>query len=294
VSEVVAPHLAGVGGMRHAVNPWPSRSRGPGIGPMVKTMNAKEQNGSFHSTELEDTILDGGRTPPGFGAVPPHGPSCKVTRTVAICDTQPVAAEGMRMLLEASPYLQYQQTLDSLAWALEMVRRQAPDLLVVDKTFGIKAILEWLRDVGHTDSRTRVVIWGAAITESEAVRFLQGGARGILRKTASVNEAMSCLLSVADGRNWMEESLFRDPTRSDRPLRHTLTAREQQVLELVEQGLRNKRIAQDLGITLGTVKIHLNHIFVKTGVRGRHGLALDGLKSRGPVLSAAMPAQSAF
>ena len=57
-----------------------------------------------------------------------------------------------------------------------------------------------------------------------------------------------------------------------------LTPREQQVLELVEQGLRNKEIARELGIRPGTVKIHLKHIFEKTGVRGRYGFALSGLR----------------
>jgi DNA-binding CsgD family transcriptional regulator len=52
------------------------------------------------------------------------------------------------------------------------------------------------------------------------------------------------------------------------------------VLELVEQGMRNKEIARELGIRPGTVKIHLKHIFEKTGVRGRYGLALSGLRER--------------
>ena len=55
---------------------------------------------------------------------------------------------------------------------------------------------------------------------------------------------------------------------------------EQQVLELVEQGCKNKEIAQELGIRPGTVKIHLKHIFEKSGVRGRYGLALSGLRQR--------------
>ena len=57
--------------------------------------------------------------------------------------------------------------------------------------------------------------------------------------------------------------------------------REQQVAKFVEQGLKNKEIARSLGICPGTVKIHLKHIFEKTGVRGRYGLALSGLKERG-------------
>jgi DNA-binding NarL/FixJ family response regulator len=65
--------------------------------------------------------------------------------------------------------------------------------------------------------------------------------------------------------------------------RSELTPREQQVLQLVEQGFKNKEIAVELGIRPGTVKIHLKHIFEKTGVRGRYGLALSGLKERGVV-----------
>ncbi len=178
-------------------------------------------------------------------------------------------------MLAANSDLQYQQTTDSLARALEVIRRSGPDVLVVDKAFGIQAILEWLSEVGLTQSRTSVVIWGVSVTEAEALRFLQAGARGILRRTASMPVVLACLRNVAEGRSWMEDSLFRDSSRSDRYPRSELTTREQQVLELVEQGSKNKEIAQELGIRPGTVKIHLKHIFEKTGVRGRYGLALE-------------------
>ena len=52
-------------------------------------------------------------------------------------------------------------------------------------------------------------------------------------------------------------------------------------MELVERGYRNKDIGLSLGIRTGTVKIHLKHIFEKTGIRGRYGLALSGLKHKG-------------
>ena len=71
------------------------------------------------------------------------------------------------------------------------------------------------------------------------------------------------------------------PPRAKRP--ESLTLREQEILELIWAGFKNKEIALDLGIRPGTVKIHLKHIFEKTGVRGRYGLALNGLKQRGMV-----------
>lgn len=81
----------------------------------------------------------------------------------------------------------------------------------------------------------------------------------------------------------MEDSVFRDSTRPEGYPRSELTAREHQVLELVEQGFKNKEIALELGIRPGTVKIHLKHIFEKTGVRGRYGLAISGLRDKGLV-----------
>jgi two-component system nitrate/nitrite response regulator NarL len=207
-------------------------------------------------------------------------------KSIAICDTQPVTAEGIRNLLRGVPDLKFLTAPETLAQATEVVRKQHPSVLILDKGFGIQAILDWLTEIqsgDQTPSHTGMVVWGVSVTEAEALRFLQAGARGILRKSAGVQAVVACLRTVASGRSWMEDSVFRDSTRSDRYPRSELTAREQQVLELVEQGFKNKEIATELGIRPGTVKIHLKHIFEKTGVRGRYGLALNGLRDRGLV-----------
>jgi DNA-binding NarL/FixJ family response regulator len=206
-----------------------------------------------------------------------------------VCDTQPVTAEGIRTLLAGAPDLRFGRICDSLRTASELMRTAPPDVIVIDKTFGIQAILDWLAEVraGAETLPSAVVVWGVSVTEAEALRFLQAGARGILRKTAEVGSVVACLRTVAQGRSWMEDCVFRDSSRSDRYPRSELTTREQQVLELVEQGFKNKEIAQELGIRPGTVKIHLKHIFEKTGVRGRYGLALSGLRERGLVTSPA-------
>ena len=207
-------------------------------------------------------------------------------KSIAICDTQPVTAEGIRNLLRGVPDLKFLTAPETLAQATEVVRKQHPSVLILDKGFGIQAILDWLTEMQSGDGtplQTGMVVWGVSVTEAEALRFLQAGARGILRKSAGVQAVVSCLRTVASGRSWMEDCVFRDSTRSDRYPRSELTAREQQVLELVEQGFKNKEIATELGIRPGTVKIHLKHIFEKTGVRGRYGLALNGLRDRGLV-----------
>ncbi len=215
-------------------------------------------------------------------------------KTVAVCDTQPVTAEGIRTLLGETRDLKFQQATDSLSQATEILRLSKPSILLLDKAFGMQVILDWLGDVrvgsgSDSSGRTAIVIWGVSVSEAEALRLLQAGARGILRKTAATPMVMACLRTVAAGRSWMEECVFRESGRGDRYPRSELTAREQQVLELVEQGFKNKDVAQELGIRPGTVKIHLKHIFEKTGVRGRYGLALNGLRDRGMVAMSMHP-----
>ena len=60
-----------------------------------------------------------------------------------------------------------------------------------------------------------------------------------------------------------------------------LTPREEEILNLVMRGMKNKQIADALQITTGTVKVHLMHIFEKTGVKDRFELAMYGRKLRG-------------
>ncbi len=204
-------------------------------------------------------------------------------QTIAICDTQPITAEGLKNLVGSSPDLEFLETLNSLEAAAEFVRAKLPNIVVLDKGFGMRAVLDWIHDRKVLSSAPILMVWGVSMTEAEALRLLQAGASGIIRKTAELTSLLACLRTVASGRTWMEDSVFRDSLQPGRHPRSELTPREQQVLQLVEQGFKNKEIAVELGIRPGTVKIHLKHIFEKTGVRGRYGLALSGLKERGVV-----------
>jgi two-component system nitrate/nitrite response regulator NarL len=204
-------------------------------------------------------------------------------KRIAVCDTQPITAHGLKYLLGSSQDLELVEAMNSLETAAVFVRVNHPDIIVIDKGFGMRAILDWLQDLKLTDASPAITVWGVSMTEAEALRLLQAGAKGIVRKTADLDSLLTCLCTVASGRSWMEDCVFRDSARQVGYPRSELTAREHQVLELVEQGFKNKEIALELGIRPGTVKIHLKHIFEKTGVRGRYGLAISGLKDKGIV-----------
>jgi len=200
---------------------------------------------------------------------------------VGICETQPMTAAGLRFLLSQDPELEFRFAAFSWPDALTALSARPPDILILDKGFGAQLVQSWLEEARQISPSTAVVVWGTTISELEALRLLQRGVKGIIRKSAPVENVLACLRSVAAGATWMEEAVFREHSSGQRVARSELTARERQVLELVQQGLKNREIARELGIRPGTVKIHLKHIFEKTGVRGRIGLAISGMKEKG-------------
>jgi DNA-binding NarL/FixJ family response regulator len=215
-------------------------------------------------------------------------------KNVLICDTQPVAVEGMKWLIDNSEDLRFAGSvarLDLLRPVLEGSGPQSPqvDAVIVDKSFGMMEVMELLRAVAASSRSAPAVVWGSTVTENEALRLLQAGAKGVLRRTSESNTLLTCLRAVISGGTWMEDGIFGAAEKIYNPRRSELTSREREIVALVEKGLRNRDIAQMLGIQTGTVKIHLKHIFEKTGVRGRYGLAFTGLQGKGSIASSAPP-----
>ncbi len=198
--------------------------------------------------------------------------------SVAVCDTEPIAIEGLRSLLESAEKLRVVATGTSLADGMAAVEEYRPAVLLLDKSFGMQAVMDWMKTLQTASFRTAVVVWSRLITESEALRFLQGGAAGVVRKTASLETLLSCLDTVTRERHL-------DGERND-PLETTarcaicaLHDRPQlQVMDLVERGLRNKDIAPELGIRTGTVKFTSSIFSRRLDPQGGMELALAGLK----------------
>jgi DNA-binding NarL/FixJ family response regulator len=215
-------------------------------------------------------------------------------KTIGLLDTQPATVEGMKAIVAGSASFRIRWSAGSLVLGLQLVRQDPVDLLVIDKTLGLQAVIDALASADALAARRPgIIVWGNSMSEQDALRLLQAGARGILSKTADVSTILACLRTVAGHGTWMEGCVFKDSCREERFGRNDLTSRERQVLLLVERGLKNKEIAQELGIRPGTVKIHLKHIFEKTGVRGRYGLAISGFRNKGEFGAGTAPANAA-
>jgi two-component system, NarL family, nitrate/nitrite response regulator NarL len=173
-------------------------------------------------------------------------------KVVSICETQPLTVFGLEHLLASTNDLAFGSYGSSpVEWKLGP-NADHTDILIIDKGLGASIVLDTLSQlpVEHGLSRSTVpavVVWGMSVTESEALRFLKAGAKGIIRKSADNSTVLSCLRSVAQGRSWMQDSVFRDVSAQEMQIRTDLTPRELQVMALVEQGFKNREIAQNWG-----------------------------------------------
>ncbi|MDP9115304.1 MAG: response regulator transcription factor, partial [Acidobacteriota bacterium] len=201
---------------------------------------------------------------------------------VFACEAQPIVLEGLAKVLAGGSEFEYLGSTPGIADALDAVRHQHPDVLLVDQSVGLKQIFQFISDVKNTWPRCQPILWVNDLAEIDCFRALQLGARGILKKTVSIAAMRECLLAVGQGEVWIESSLAEHAVGAmDRRSSPRLTPREKDIVHHVCGGLKNKEIAEALAITPGTVKVHLMHIFEKTGVKDRFELAVQGRRLLG-------------
>src|SRR3989442_112165 len=91
-------------------------------------------------------------------------------KTIGICDCQPVTIAGLQSLLRDCNDMQVIGAATDLLSGLELVKAQAPSIMIIDKAFGLPAVMDWLSNLRNTG--TSSVVWGMAINEAEALRLM--------------------------------------------------------------------------------------------------------------------------
>jgi two-component system nitrate/nitrite response regulator NarL len=202
--------------------------------------------------------------------------------TVFACESQPIVLEGLQTIIASTHDLEYLGSSTALSDAIETIRARQPDVLLVDQSSGLKVVFQFIADVKSISGRCQPVLWVNDLAEIDCFRALQLGARGILKKSLPVQSILDCLRAVGKGTVWIESSISDHVMGSlDRRAVPRLTPREKEIVHHVCAGMKNKEIAEALSITAGTVKVHLMHIFEKTGVKDRFELAVHGRRILG-------------
>jgi DNA-binding NarL/FixJ family response regulator len=157
-----------------------------------------------------------------------------------------------------------------------------PDLVLMDLTAGLT--FGDLTDVNGRLPGCPVVLWAESMPLDTVFRALEFGVRGIVERSSSPEHLADSLRRVAGGEMQIGFAAARETAPARR--RVSLTPREREIVMFLRQGLRNKQIATEMGITEGTVKIYLFRLFHKLGVRNRFELARCGAVEQMPTPSA--------
>jgi DNA-binding NarL/FixJ family response regulator len=198
---------------------------------------------------------------------------------VVIADDHPIVLAGLESLLQREPDILVVQRCADGVETLRAVAKHEPDVLVLDLRMPRADGLAVLRHMHEERLPTRTVLLAAVVDDDELVEAIRLGVQGIVLKEMAPQFLVECLRQVHIGRQWFEQRVVGDAM--DKLVRRAaaagemsrlLSRREIEVVRAVAQGLRNRQIAERLGIAEGTVKLHLHTVYTKLGVDGRTAL----------------------
>jgi DNA-binding NarL/FixJ family response regulator len=194
---------------------------------------------------------------------------------VLVVDDHPVVREGLVAILDAQEDMTVVGEAGDGDQALRIYRATRPDVVLMDLAMPGKDGVQAIQAIRETDQNARVVVLTAYDTDERILQAVEAGARGYLLKGAPRDEIFRAIRVVNMGGSLLEPAVagkllnrMGDMLRGE-GLAEELTPREQDVLNLMARGYRNKEIAHELSITERTVKFHANAIYRKLDVGGR-------------------------
>ena len=198
------------------------------------------------------------------------------TIRVLIADDHPMILQGLGDFLGSVPDMKIIDACPDGARALQAIRILKPDIAILDLWMPALNGLEVLEIIQNEKLETRIVFLTALAGPRDIITAMAEGAYGLLLKDSAPDQMLRCLRDVAAGHKHLPFELLEHnrPNRDERiPIQSLLTPREWKVMALAAKGCSNKEIGRKLNMTEGTAKIHLHHIFKKTGVNNRTALA---------------------
>lgn len=198
-----------------------------------------------------------------------------------VLDDHALFREGLLRLLEHDPTIRVTGSAGSIPSALADLAQLSVDVLILDYDLGDDTALAVVRALQARGSTTRVILVTAGLPNHDALELIRLGIFGIFHKQHSPDELLRTIHGVAEGKVLIDQQyLQRLVAATVRPAseRPHLTERDRQVLRLLLEGLSNKEIAAQLGVSEGAIKASLQQLFAKTGVRTRSHLVRVALE----------------
>ena len=193
-----------------------------------------------------------------------------------VVDDHHVVRQGLIALLNIMPEIQVVGEASDGLQSIELHRALQPDITLMDlqlrKLGGVDAILK----IREESPAARFVVLTTFDGDEDIFRALQAGAKAYLLKGMTVEELLSTIQAVHNGKTRIAPSIAEK--LAERMTGQALTGRELDVLERIVAGRANKEIASDLNISEATVKTHINNLLGKLNVTDRTQAATVALQ----------------
>jgi DNA-binding NarL/FixJ family response regulator len=196
---------------------------------------------------------------------------------IVLIDDHPMVLKGIEQLLQLNADFEVVATCGTAAEGLAAVEATRPDVLLLDLKLPGEDGLSVLRRLDPSKPPAVVVVT-ASQDEDDLIAAARLGARGIVLKAMAPRVLEDCIRTVHAGGLSLNvagvdlSNRLAQRQNVETALQDVLTPREVEIVRLVAARLDNQEIAARLSISVGTVKIHLHHVFEKLRLRGRHDL----------------------
>ena len=195
---------------------------------------------------------------------------------VLIADDQDIVCEGLKKILESDPEIRVTGIANDGQEALDLIEQDLPDLVLMDLQMPRMNGVQAIRRLRMTHPRLPVLVLTTYMDDKWLFDAIRSGASGYLMKDRPRQELLDAIKGTVAGDAYIDPSVAgkvlsnvaSSPAKSE-DKSYNLTDREQDILNLLAQGMSNADISQRLYLSEGTVRNYTSTLFAKLGVSDR-------------------------
>ncbi|MBS7578034.1 MULTISPECIES: response regulator transcription factor [unclassified Enterococcus] len=202
---------------------------------------------------------------------------------VLLVDDHPMVRLGVASFLNLQDDIEVVAEADNGLIGYEKAIALRPDIVLMDLVMDVMDGIESTQKILAEWQEAKIVIVTSFIDDEKVIPAIEAGASGYLLKSSSAEEIAQAIRKVFAGEKVLEQPvtdvvLKNMSKKHEKKLHEDLTVREKEVLQLIAKGYSNQEIADELFISLKTVKTHVSNILSKLMVEDRTQVAIYAFK----------------
>ncbi|WP_100407531.1 response regulator transcription factor [Bacillus solitudinis] len=203
---------------------------------------------------------------------------------VLIVEDQSIVRQGLKLMLEQDSQIKVVAEAENGEKAIKKMEAHVIDVVLMDIRMPVMNGLEATRKIKECWPRVKILILTTFNDDEYAIQALKYGANAFLLKTSDQNVLLNAVHSCLQGGLPIHEEVVakvmpRLLHKVEKKLEFPLSSRELDITKLIGEGKTNKEIADELFLSIGTVKNHITQILHKLELRDRTQLAIFAVKN---------------